>query len=113
VEPKPWKRQDRVDTADPLPHRRDLDETKEAACGVIVSSGHALAFFELIEEALDFVSGGIEGSVDRMLISRMKISFESYCTVSGKSSCALYPRSLARRRKRTAWPCLQGTLGLT
>jgi hypothetical protein len=56
-----------VDKADPLFDRGQLGEAEKAACGMIVSSGHAPAVLEPIEEALDLVSGRIQGAVDRVL----------------------------------------------
>ena len=57
----------RVDKADPLFDRSQLDEAEEAACGMIVSGGDAPAVLEPVEEALDPVSGRIQGAVDCVL----------------------------------------------
>ena len=57
----------RVDKADPLFDRGELGEAEKAACGMIVSGGDAPAVLEPVEEALDPVSGRIQGAVDRVL----------------------------------------------
>jgi hypothetical protein len=57
----------RVDKADPLFDHSQLGEAEEAARGMIVSGGNTPAVLEAVEEALDPVSGGMQGAVDRVL----------------------------------------------
>lgn len=49
-----------MDKADPMFDCGQLGEAKEAACGMIVSSGNAPAVLETVEEAFDAIAGGIE-----------------------------------------------------
>ena len=57
----------RVDKVHPLFDCSQFGGAEEAACGMVVSGGDASAILEPIEEALNPVSGRIQGAVDRVL----------------------------------------------